>query len=100
MISANNVQFRALSRLEAINNTQFGLKTAEKALEHYENAFAVPSEMTKLDQVALPQFRSGGMENDAIIFYREDYFLYEPNVSFNIVQLIWSFNNHLLVFIT
>jgi aminopeptidase N len=78
---ANNVQLRVFSRPEQIQNTAFGLETAESALEHFESSFETKYELEKLDQVALPVFNAGGMENYGIVFYREDYLLYEPTVS-------------------
>lgn len=80
-INANNVLFRVFSRPEQIQNTDFGLSTAIEALELYESAFEIKYELQKLDQVALPVFNRGGMENHGIVFYREDYLLYEPSVS-------------------
>ena len=82
--NANNILFRAFSRPEQIQNTEFGLDTAAKALELYEIAFETKYELLKLDQVALPVFNRGGMENYGIVFYREDYLLYEPSVSFHL----------------
>jgi aminopeptidase N len=79
--NANNVLFRAFSKPEQIQNTAFGLATAKEALELYESAFETKYELLKLDQVALPVFNRGGMENHGIVFYREDYFLYDPMVS-------------------
>jgi aminopeptidase N len=81
--SANNILFRAFSRPEQIRNTEFGLETAEKALKLFEDSFQRAYELEKLDQVALPVFNAGGMENYGIVFYREDYFLFEPSVSFS-----------------
>jgi aminopeptidase N len=75
------VEFRAYSRPDAINNTQFGIATAVRALEQYEKHFNVFYDWNKLDQVALPVFNSGGMENYGIIFYRQDFFLYEQGVT-------------------
>jgi aminopeptidase N len=80
-INGNNILLQVFSRPEQIRNTEFGLETAELALELYENAFQTKYELEKLDQVALPVFNRGGMENHGLIFYREDYLLYEPGVS-------------------
>ena len=77
----NKILFRVFSRPSQIQNTVFGLSTAKEALELYEKVFETKYEMQKLDQVALPVFNRGGMENYGIVFYREDYFLYEPSVS-------------------
>jgi aminopeptidase N len=79
--TAGNVKLRVFSRPEQIQNTAFGLETAESALEHFESSFGAKYELEKLDQVALPVFNSGGMENYGIVFYREDFLLYEPTVS-------------------
>lgn len=80
-MNANNVSFRVFSRPEQIKNTDFGLATAQIALQLYESAFESKYELLKLDQVALPVFNRGGMENHGIVFYREDYLLFEPSVS-------------------
>lgn len=79
--NVNNILFRAFSKPDQIENTNFGLETSEKALELFEREFDTKYALEKLDQVALPVFNRGGMENYGIIFYREDYFLYEPLVS-------------------
>ena len=77
----DGIRFRAFSRPDEIQNTQFALETAGKALELYESAFETRYELEKLDQVALPVFNRGGMENYGIIFYREDFMLVEEGVS-------------------
>lgn len=76
----NNILFRVFSKSDQIGNTQFGLETGMSALELYESAFETKYELSKLDQVALPDFNRG-MENYGIVFYREDYLLFEPDVS-------------------
>lgn len=81
MTNANNILFRVFSRPEQIQNTEFPLDVAVKALELFENAFETKYEFLKLDQVALPVFNRSKMENYGIIFYQEDYLLYEPSVS-------------------
>lgn len=81
---ANDILFRVFSRPEQVQNTEFGLETGEKALELFEGAFGTKYELSKLDQVALPVFNRGGMENYGILFYREDYLLFEPSVSAHI----------------
>lgn len=80
--NVNDVLFRVFSRPEAIETTQFALETGERALELYENAFETKYTLKKFDQVALPVFNRGGMENYGIIFYREDYLLVQQNVSY------------------
>lgn len=79
--NVNNILFRVFSSAAQIGNTHFGLETGMRALELYESAFETKYELEKLDQVALPVFNRGGMENYGIVFYREDYLLVEPSVS-------------------
>lgn len=79
--SVDGLPFTVFSRPEQLINTQFGLETGIKALELYESAFGTKYELQKLDQVALPGFSRGAMENDGIIFYNEDIFLVGPGVS-------------------
>lgn len=74
------IPFAVLSRPEQAINTQFALETGTKALELYESAFETKYELQKLDQVALPGFNRGSMENHGIIFYDEDILLVEPGV--------------------
>lgn len=79
----NDMEFRAFAREGQKNNTQFGIETAIKALDAFEKAFDSKYKdqgMEKLDQVALPRFNFGGMENHGIIFYREDFLLYDENI--------------------
>ena len=77
----NNIKFQTFSREGQGGNTRFGLSTAIDALIKYQNVFKVTyDEMTKLDQIALPVFNFGGMENHGIVFYREDFLLYDEKV--------------------
>lgn len=78
---AGDISFAVLSRPEQAINTRFALETGTKALELFESAFETKYELEKLDQVALPGFSRGSMENHGIIFYDEDILLVEPGVS-------------------
>lgn len=89
MMSKKNEEgllFRAFARPGQENFTEFGLDVAMKALDLYENAFEMKYDenFKKLDQVALPIFNVGGMENYGIVFYRENYFLYNPEVNLDL----------------
>lgn len=47
----------------------FALKLAVKALPFYENIFGLDFPLPKLDQVAIPEFAAGAMENWGLITY-------------------------------
>ena len=49
----------------------FPLETAVHAIEFYEDYFGIPYPLPKLDNVAIPDFSAGAMENWGLITYRE-----------------------------
>ncbi len=50
-------------------------RIAIESLEYYDNLFKIPYPLTKLDQVAIPDFEAGAMENWGLVTYRESQFL-------------------------
>lgn len=58
--------------------TEFALETAVKCLEFYDEYFAIPYPLPKLDMIALPDFASGAMENWGLVTYREQTMLVDP----------------------
>jgi aminopeptidase N len=54
---------------------------AVRALEFYEEYFGLPYPLPKLDQVALPDFSAGAMENWGLVTYREVALLTDPKSS-------------------
>lgn len=59
-------------------NLEFSANEAVKILDYYEEYFGTPFPLTKCDQVALPDFESGAMENWGLITYREVALLTDP----------------------
>ena len=53
----------------------FANEVAAKSLEFYDDNFGVPYPLEKLDQVALPDFEAGAMENWGLVTYRESMLL-------------------------
>ncbi len=49
----------------------FANEIAAKSLEFYDDNFGVPYPLAKCDQVALPDFEAGAMENWGLVTYRE-----------------------------
>lgn len=56
----------------------YSVKETVDLIEFYNDYFGVPYPLTKCDQVALPDFESGAMENWGLITYRETVLLSDP----------------------
>ncbi len=60
---------------------EFGISTAIKSLEFFEEYFGVEYMLPKLDLIALPDFGAGAMENWGAIVFKEPYFLFDPQTT-------------------
>src|SRR3989344_5191046 len=58
---------------------QYSVDEAVRALDFFSNYFGIAYPLTKLDQVALPDFDAGAMENWGLVTYRETALLADPN---------------------
>lgn len=58
---------------------QYSVDEAAKVLDFYEDYFKTPYPLAKCDQVALPDFDAGAMENWGLITYREIALLTDPD---------------------
>ena len=58
-----------------INSIDFANEIAAKSLEFYDDNFKEEYPLAKLDQVALPDFEAGAMENWGLVTYRESMLL-------------------------
>lgn len=63
------------------DSLDFGLSTAVKVIEYFEEYFATPYPLPKSDHVALPDFSSGAMENWGLVTYREIALLANPKTT-------------------
>lgn len=54
-----------------VDSVDFANDVAAKSLEFYDDNFGVPYPLAKCDQVALPDFEAGAMENWGLVTYRE-----------------------------
>ncbi|KAM3538834.1 Aminopeptidase 2, mitochondrial [Beauveria bassiana] len=55
---------------EDIENGRFSLELAAKTLPFYEKTFGIDFPLPKMDQVAIPDFSAGAMENWGLVTYR------------------------------
>lgn len=57
------VQFRTWARPEAFSQLQYASDTGPKVLQFFEKYFNLDYPLPKVDQLAIPDFSSGAMEN-------------------------------------
>ncbi|KAL1247303.1 hypothetical protein QQF64_022679 [Cirrhinus molitorella] len=81
----DSLQIRIFARQEAINagQGQYALNVTGPILKFFEKYYNVPYPLPKSDQIALPDFSAGAMENWGLITYRETALLYDEEISSN-----------------
>ncbi|XP_074522479.1 aminopeptidase N-like [Halichoeres trimaculatus] len=79
------VLIRIWARKKAIAEGQgdYALEKTGPILAFFENYYNISYPLSKSDQIALPDFSAGAMENWGLITYRETALLYNPAVSSN-----------------
>ena len=63
------------SLAQELESVDFANEIAARSLEYYDDNFGVDYPLRKLDQVALPDFEAGAMENWGLVTYRESMLL-------------------------
>jgi puromycin-sensitive aminopeptidase len=63
------------------HQAHFALDVATRCLDFYESYFKIPYPLQTLDNIAIPDFAAGAMENWGAITYRETALLYDPDES-------------------
>ncbi|XP_040270073.1 aminopeptidase N-like [Bufo bufo] len=63
------------------NQGEYALNVTRPILEFFENYYGVPYPLPKSDQIALPDFSAGAMENWGLVTYRETALLYDTKES-------------------
>ncbi|XP_043957775.1 aminopeptidase Ey-like [Gambusia affinis] len=79
------VLIRIWARRKAIEKGQgnYALEKSGPILAFFENYYNSSYPLKKSDQIAVPEFSAGGMENWGLIIYGETTLLYNPGVSSN-----------------
>ncbi|KAM7423677.1 hypothetical protein PAMA_000167 [Pampus argenteus] len=74
---------RIWARRKAIEASQgaYALNVTGPILQFYEHYYNISYPLSKSDQIALPDFNAGAMENWGLITYRETALLYDPIIS-------------------
>jgi aminopeptidase 2 len=60
---------------------EFALDVGVRTLEFFTEYFGIPYALSKCDQLAVPDFAAGAMENWGLITYREEALLFDPKTS-------------------
>lgn len=79
----NNLLIRIWARTQAIDDRQgeYALNVTGPILQFYEQYYNATYPLSKSDQIALPDFNAGAMENWGLVTYRETALLYDPVLS-------------------
>ena len=76
IINKHGVKITTYAALnQDLDAVDFANEIAAKSLEFYDDNFGVKYPLEKLDQVALPDFEAGAMENWGLVTYRESMLL-------------------------
>ena len=80
--NAHGVEITTYAALnQELATVDFANEVAAKSLEFYDDNFGAPYPLKKLDQVALPDFEAGAMENWGLVTYRESMMLVPNNAT-------------------
>ena len=81
-VNKNGVKVSSYCALnQPVESLLFANETAARALEYYDDKFAEKYPLPKLDQVALPDFEAGAMENWGLVTFRESMMLADKTAS-------------------
>ena len=69
---------------------EFSNQIAMESLDFYDQLFGIPYPLPKLDQVAIPDFDAGAMENWGLVTYRESCLLVDQNTPLRPEWKIWQ----------
>jgi puromycin-sensitive aminopeptidase len=80
-VMSRGVPMRIASRPDSVHLAAYANEVGARALAWYSDYFAMPYVERKLDQVAIPDFAAGAMENMGLITYRESLLLLDPQTA-------------------
>jgi puromycin-sensitive aminopeptidase len=80
-VSVRGVPVRTYAQPAKLPLTGFAQEVAVEVLPRLEDYFGVPYAFGKLDQVGLPEFEAGAMENAGLVTYREVALLLDPQTA-------------------
>ena len=94
-VNKNGVQVSSYCALnQPLESLLFANEVATRALEYYDEKFGEQCPLSKLDQVALPDFEAGAMENWGLVTYRESMMLAGPDASLDLKRTVSTTVTH------
>ena len=79
--NVDGIPVRIWATPDRIGGAQFALDATREVLRYYNAYYGIPYPFGKLDQIAIPDFAAGAMENAGAIVYRETALLVDPNAA-------------------
>ncbi|XP_076823238.1 aminopeptidase N-like [Clavelina lepadiformis] len=81
--SEPKIQTRIYARPESVSlgNVDYARNATPYILDYYAEYFNVSYPLPKSDQMAIPDFALGGMENWGLVMYRETALLFDPDIN-------------------
>uniref|UniRef100_A0A8C5LXC1 Aminopeptidase n=1 Tax=Leptobrachium leishanense TaxID=445787 RepID=A0A8C5LXC1_9ANUR len=80
-ISKSGIPLRIYVQPEQKHTAEYAANVTTIIFDFFEEYFDMEYSLPKLDQIAIPDFGTGAMENWGLVTYRETNLLYDPNES-------------------
>lgn len=97
-LSTTNQHGVTVTSYAALNQPQatleFANTTAARALDYYDERYGIKYPLPKLDQVAIPDFEAGAMENWGLVTYRESMMLADPHAALDVRKSVATTVTH------
>ncbi|XP_068195817.1 glutamyl aminopeptidase [Antennarius striatus] len=79
--SASGIPLRIYAQPSQLRTAKYAADTTKVIFDYFEEYFSMSYSISKLDQIAIPDFGTGAMENWGLITYRETNLLYDDSQS-------------------
>ncbi|MBQ7040968.1 M1 family metallopeptidase [Candidatus Saccharibacteria bacterium] len=87
--NANNVEITTYCTLNhPVDSVDFANQIAARSLDYYDFLFGTKYPLKKLDQIAIPDFEAGAMENWGLVTYRESCLLVDKTTTLSAKQYV------------
>ncbi|XP_020555308.1 glutamyl aminopeptidase isoform X2 [Oryzias latipes] len=80
-ISKRGIPLRIYAQPSQLGTAEFAANTTKVIFDYFEEYFDMFYSISKLDQIAIPDFGTGAMENWGLVTYRETNLLYDDRES-------------------